>query len=234
MNRTPPRTRADDSAPAAKEKDGEPRPALHTSIYDELRRRLITGKIFPGVSLSTRGLAMEMGVSQMPVRDALSRLAAEGAIQIRAQRRIEVAEMTANRFSDLLGCRLLLEPEAAVAALPYINKSGLKRLKEIDARLDEAIEKGDVMGYMECNFHFHFAIYEANKRPALNRLIEAVWLQFGPFMRVVYGRFGTANLVDQHAIALKSIEANDAAALRNAISSDIRDGMALIGQDIWA
>jgi DNA-binding GntR family transcriptional regulator len=213
--------------------DGEPKPALHTNIYNELRRRLITGKIFPGVSLSTRRLAMEMGVSQMPVRDALSRLAAEGAIRIRAQRSIEVAGMTENRFSDLLECRLLLEPEAAVAALPHITRAKLRRLKEIDRRLDEAIERGDVIGYMECNFHFHFGIYQANDRPALNRLIEAVWLQFGPFMRVVYGRFGTSNLVDQHVIALQSIEANDANALRNAISSDIRDGMTLIGHDLW-
>ena len=53
-----------------------PVPALHASIYEDLRRRIITGKIMPGVGLSTRGLALELGVSQMPVRDALSRLAA--------------------------------------------------------------------------------------------------------------------------------------------------------------
>ena len=51
----------------------EDAPVLHASIYEELRRRLITGKIVPGVGLSTRGLAAELGVSQMPVRDALSR-----------------------------------------------------------------------------------------------------------------------------------------------------------------
>src|ERR1700740_3285036 len=46
-------------------------PVLHASIYEDLRRRMITGKIVPGVGLSTRGLAVELGVSQMPVRDAL-------------------------------------------------------------------------------------------------------------------------------------------------------------------
>ena len=73
-------------------------PVLHASIYGELRRRLITGKIVPGVGLSTRGLALEMGVSQMPIRDALSRLAAEGAVQIRSKRKIEVAAMTSDRL----------------------------------------------------------------------------------------------------------------------------------------
>jgi DNA-binding GntR family transcriptional regulator len=210
-----------------------PEPALHTSIYEELRRRMITGKIVSGVSLSTRGLALEMGVSQMPVRDALSRLAAEGAIQIRSKRKIEVSPMTETRFKDLLDCRLLLEPEAAVEALPHITPRVLKELKEIDAALDRAMLEGDVIGYMECNFQFHFRIYRANQRPTLNRLIEALWLQFGPFMRVVYGRYGTADLVDQHRLAVAAIEAKDAEGLRAAIASDLRDGMGLIGRGVW-
>jgi DNA-binding GntR family transcriptional regulator len=212
----------------------ESEPALHASIYDELRRRMITGKIMPGIGLSTRGLALEMGVSQMPVRDALSRLAAEGAVQIRSKRKIEVPAMTADRFQDLLACRLLLEPEAAVQALPQIGAGLLKRLREIDATLDAAMESGDVIAYMECNFEFHFTIYRANKRPTLNRLIEPLWLQFGPFMRVVYGRYGTANLVDQHRRALDAIETGDSDGLRKAIASDIADGMGLIAQGVWS
>ena len=209
-------------------------PVLHASIYDELRRRMITGKIVPGVGLSTRGLALEMSVSQMPVRDALSRLAAEGAVVIRSKRRIEVPAMSAERFGDLLDCRLMLEPEAAALALPQLTPAKLRRLREIDAAIDRAMRNGDVIGYMENNFAFHFNIYRANDRPILNRLIEALWLQFGPFMRVVYGRFGTANLVDQHQIALAAIEARDPDALRRAIASDIADGMGLIGRSNWA
>ena len=219
--------------PSAEDAEAGAEPLLHASIYEELRRRMITGKIVPGVGLSTRGLAQEMGVSQMPVRDALSRLAAEGAVEIRSKRKIEVPVMSAERFTDLLECRLMLEPEAAVLALPHITQARLKQLRDIDSALDRAMENGDVIAYMECNFAFHFGIYGANDRPTLNRLIEALWLQFGPFMRVVYGRFGTANLVDQHRIALDAIEAKDAEALRSAIASDIADGMGLIGRSTW-
>ena len=208
-------------------------PLLHASVYEELRARFITGKIAPGAALSTRGLALELGVSQMPVRDALSRLAAEGAVRIRSKRRVEAPAMNEARFADLLTCRLLLEPEAAALALPHIDPPLLKRLTEIDQAMDRAMEGGDVIGYMECNFAFHFNIYRANGRTTLNRLIETLWLQFGPFMRVVYGRFGTANLVDQHHVALAAIEASDADALRAAIASDIADGMGLIGASRW-
>jgi DNA-binding GntR family transcriptional regulator len=205
-------------------------PLLHASVYEELRRRLVTGKIVPGLGLSTRGLAVELGVSQMPVRDALSRLAAEGAVLIRSKRRIEVPPMTEDRFADLLACRLLLEPEAAVAAMPHIDPKSLKRLRDIDADMDRAIESGNVIAYMECNFAFHFGLYRANGRATLNRLIEALWLQFGPFMRTVYGYYGAANLVDQHRVALDALEAGDTEGLRRAIASDIADGMGLIGR----
>ena len=208
-----------------------PDPPLNVRVYEELRRRMITGKIVPGVGLSTRGLALELGVSQMPVREAMSRMAADGAVDIRSKRRIVTTAMTASRFDDLLACRLLLEPEAAVLALPHVNAAFLKRLRAIDRALDAAIESGDVIGYMENNFAFHFAIYAANRRPILNRLIETLWLQFGPFMRVVYGRYGTAELIDQHRVAIDALAAGNAAALRRAIASDIADGMGLIGRD---
>lgn len=209
-------------------------PLLHASIYEELRHRMITGKIVPGVTLSTRGLALELGVSQMPVRDAFSRLAAEGAVQIQSKRGVEVSVMTSERFSELLNCRLLLEPQAAVQALPHITPMMLKQLYEIDAALDRAMANGDVLGYMECNFQFHFSIYRANGSPTLNRLIEALWLQFGPFMRAMHGRSGTASLVvDQHRVALEAISAGDAEALRAAIAADIGDGMRLIARGVW-
>ena len=204
---------------------------LRASVHDELRHRFVTGKVVPGSGLSTRGLAQELGVSQMPVREALSRLAAEGAVEIRSKRRIVVPPMTDGRFADLLRCRELLEPEAAAMALPYIDAARLKRLRTVDDALGVALKSGDVQSYMERNFEFHFTIYRAQPRATIVQLIETLWLQFGPHMRVVYGRFGTANLVDQHQVALRAIRARSAARLKRAILADIRDGMALIGKN---
>ncbi len=207
---------------------------LHDNVYRELRRRFVTGKVTPEASLSTRGLAVELGVSQTPVREALSRLAADGAVQIRSKRRIAIPPMTTARFEDLLRCRLLLEPESAVAALAHMTPARIKRLREMDARIDRALRSGDVNAYMESNFDFHFTLYGANELKTLNHLIETLWLQFGPSMRVVYGRFGTAKLVDQHQVALHALESGDAATLRKAIEEDIADGMGLIGRSALA
>jgi len=203
---------------------------LRASVHDELRRRFVTGKVVPGGTLSTRALAAELGVSQMPVREALSRLAAEGAVAIRSKRRIVVPPMTAMRFADVLRCREVLEPVAAVAALPFIDGARVGQLEQIDEEIGEALVQGSVERYMEANHAFHFLLYRSQPGATLAQLIEALWLQFGPHMRVVYERFGTANLLDQHQIAIAAIRNGDAEALGQAILADIRDGMGLIGR----
>lgn len=165
----------------------------------------------------------------MPVRDALSRLAAEGAVEIRSKRRIMVPLLTPDLLEELMRCRLLLEPEAAVLALPSLDGKAQRALRAADAAIDAAIASGDVNTYMESNYAFHFLIYRARGDGVLPRMIETLWMRFGPLMRVVYGRVGTAALVDQHQQALDAIARGDAEGLRTAVAADIADGQALIG-----
>ena len=204
---------------------------LNGAIYAELRQRLVTGRMTPGHELSTRSLAQELGVSQTPVRDALSRLAAEGALEIRAKRRVRVPAMTAERFDDLLRCRLLLEPEAAALALPFIDSARLAKLRDADGAIDAAIAAGDDDAYMTNNHAFHFTLYRAQTGATMTQLIETLWLQFGPFMRLVYTRLPTRIVNDRHQEAIAAIQAKDAAALRAAIAADITEGMQLVGKN---
>ena len=154
----------------------------------------------------------------MPVRDALSRLAAEGAVAIRSKRRIMVPPTTPALLDELMRCRLLLEPEAAALALPALDGKAQRALRAADAAIDAAIASGDVNTYMESNYAFHFLIYRARGDGVLSRMIETLWMRFGPLMRVVYGRVGTARLIDQHGHALDAITRGDAGALRAAIA----------------
>ena len=197
--------------------------SLREKVYEDLRYRLITGRIAPGVGISTRGLAVEMGVSQMPVRDALSRIAAEGAVEIRSKRAVMVPRMTPARFEEIMRLRTLLEPMVATAALPHITADLAREIHAADEATDAALEGGDVRAYMESNHRFHSLIYGAAPLPLALRMIESLWMQFGPFMRVVYGRYGTAKMIDQHRVAIAAIAAGDAPALAAAIAADIGD-----------
>ena len=80
------------------------------------------------------------------------------------------------------------------------------------------------------NQEFHFALYNALPQPVFMAMIESLWLQFGPFMRMVVGRWGTSQVVDQHEQAIRAIRRRDAAALKASIEADIMDGMGIIGE----
>ena len=71
-----------------------------------------------------------------------------------------------------------------------------------------ACSNGDSSGYVAQNRDFHFLLYSSSQTQVLLPLIESVWLQTGPFMRVVYGRIGTSFVVDQHKAAIEALKAS--------------------------
>ena len=211
--------------------DAPERKITYEETYKSLYRSIIAGHFEPGKVLTIRGLAQELGCSAMPVRESVRRLVALGALEMQSTRRISVASMTEPRFQEILSARVLLEPEISARALPATNKKLIQQLERIDQELDDAINKGDPEMYSQKNWEFHFTIYRASECPILLRLIESVWLQFGPFMRMVTGRLGTTYQVDQHVKAIEAMKNNDEVALREAIRLDIQDGMERIALD---
>jgi DNA-binding GntR family transcriptional regulator len=206
--------------------------AAHEAVYRALRERILFGGFLPGGSVTLRGLAEGLGVSPMPVRDAVRRLTAERALVMRDNRRVLVTPMTRETFDQILFARTALEAELAARALPHIGKSDVDEIVRIDDRLDRAMADGDVSGYMRANYEFHFSIYGHARADVLVGLVESIWLQFGPFMRMAYGRFGTNKLEDHHEAAILAMRRGDARALRDAIAADIGQGMAFIGEGI--
>ena len=217
-------------ATTSEDKVAAPRPPVHEEVYAAIRQGLVGGSFVPGRSVTLRGLAELLGVSPMPVRAAVTRLVAERALARTSTRRISVPTMTAERFDELVRTRILLEGEAAQRALPFIDGERLAAIRRHDKRLEACLAAEDVEGYMSANHAFHFAIYRAAPSSVLVPLIETLWLQFGPFMRLVYERLDMEAIVDQHERAIEAIAAGDALRLRAAIEADIGDGMSIIGK----
>ncbi|MTI18070.1 GntR family transcriptional regulator [Rhodobacteraceae bacterium RKSG542] len=212
-----------EKTPTAKEKLNLP--TVHERIYQNLKERILFGGFLPGKAVTLRGLAEDLDVSAMPVREAVRRLIAEKALEMHGNRRVSVPLMTQESYEELSLSRRLLEPELAVRAMKNLEKRDIEELARIDGLIDNALLNGDVEGYMRGNHQFHFFIYSAAKSPIMLGLVESLWLQFGPFMRLVYGRYGTANLEDQHRQAIDALRARDEQALRAAILADIGQGM---------
>ena len=208
------------------------RGATRQQVDNAVRSGMLAGRFIPGKAVTIRGLAAELGVSPMPVREVLQRLAAENALEVKPNGRVQVPDMTPARFDEVLRARTLLEPELAELALPHLTSRDAKDLQSIDNDIDERLTSGDAEAYMRLNHAFHFRIYRASGSKVLLPLTDSLWLQFAPFMRTVYGRVGTASLEDRHKEAIRAIERQDAPALRAAIAADIADGMGLLGKEI--
>ncbi|MDX2307246.1 MAG: GntR family transcriptional regulator [Hyphomicrobium sp.] len=207
----------------------------HEGVYRQLRELILFGGIRPGSALTLRGIADDLGVSPMPVREAVRRLIAERALAMQDNRRVRVAPMTAEKFEQILFARRAIEPELAVRALANLDPSKIAEIEAIDEDVNRAMFEGDTEGYMRANYYFHFALYRHADAPTLLGLVDSIWLQFGPFMRMAYGRIGTSrieDIEDNHAQALAAIRTGDGAALRTAIDADIGQGMRYIGEAV--
>jgi DNA-binding GntR family transcriptional regulator len=216
---------------AAKQSSQNAQP-VHERVYAELCDSILAGQFVPGVSVTLRGIAEKLGVSPMPVREAIRRLVAERALEVLPNRRVCVAPMTRTRMRELNHARLSLEPELASLAMDSITKSDIRSLRRIDEELNQSLRSGDVDAYIRCNRNFHFGIYERANSPVLCPLVRSLWLQFAPFTRIVFGRMGTEELQDYHADALDALRKKDKQAFRNAITSDISEGMDMLVEHV--
>lgn len=200
----------------------------HEWVYRTLRARVMHGQVAPGVSLTLRGIAAEFGVSMTPAREAVRRLVAEGALKLSASGRISTPELASERIEELAALRALIEPELASRALPRAHAALTDRMAAINSVIDEMIIKGDASGYVRTNLEFHRTLYLRAQAPAMLALIETVWLQAGPTMRLLYERLQRRQATDLHRKIIAALRAGDEPGLRLAVRMDVTQGLRML------
>ncbi len=201
------------------------RAPVHLNVYHAVRNRVLYGNYAPGQALTLQGLAQDIAAGMTPVREAVRRLTAEGALRMRGNRRLEVPVLTGGDIDELTFLRSELEPELTRRATPRLSAGHIQTLRDLDRDLDAAIRSGDISGYLHLNHAFHHTLYASAEAPILLETTERLWLRFGPSLRVVCGRFGTSNLPDQHAEILTALELGNADAAAHAMREDVLQGM---------
>lgn len=201
---------------------------VHELVYQRLTHALMAGQIPAGRKLTSRKLAQEFGISDMPVRAALARLQALKALTALKNGSLVLPPMTRERFADLMSSRLICEGAATEQAATRISKTDLAGLAKSGKGLNKAARDQDIDSYLQHNYDFKFRIYRASGSPSLLFLIETLWLQAGPFLRSYHGKFGGdlkgILALDYHEAALDALGRADAAAAADAIRRDIADG----------
>ena len=195
---------------------------LQEQLYQNLRQALLSGRFQPGERLKIRDLANAWGTSPMPVRAALQRLVAEGALEGEPQRSLRVPLMTRERFLQILQVRQSLEGLAVEAAVPRLSDADKTLLRVCTDGMETALQRRDVRAYLEDNSRFLLTLYRACDNPTLLRMIEALWLQVGPFFNRLFTEADLSlRLNDFHENALEAVQRGDARAARAAIEQDI-------------
>ncbi|MET1076958.1 MAG: GntR family transcriptional regulator [Pseudomonas sp.] len=199
-----------------------PRDNLQELLYQRIREGLLEGRFQPGQRLKIRDLAAAWGTSPMPVRAALQRLVAEGALEAEPQRSVRVPLMTRERFQHLLSVRQALEGLAVEIAAPRIGPAEVQLLQGCIERMERALERRDVQAYLSDNSLFHLSLYRACGNPVLLRLIEGLWLQVGPFFNRLFTEADLSlRLNDFHDDTLRALQAGDGKAARAAVEQDL-------------
>ena len=197
----------------------------HEVTYARLRDMILYGVLAPGQPVTIQGLIKDLDVGMTPVREAIRRLTAEGALLPQGNRRVTVPRLTAGLLDQIAFARLTLEPKLAELACANASTGLLAQLRELDRPIYATIKAHDVQAYLRLNHAFHFALYEASEAWVLVDMARSLWLRFGPSLRVVVAREGALALPDLHIEALAAMARGDAAALAQAIERDIAQGV---------
>jgi DNA-binding GntR family transcriptional regulator len=204
----------------------------HEMIYQQLREKVLYGEFKPGNAVTLQGIADEMQVSLTPIRESVRKLIAVRALEFHGNRRISVPAMTQPRLEEIFTARLSLEGELVARAVSLVTDQKLTKLQAIDDQLDAAIAEGDTYNYLKYNFHFHHELYKMGESEIILPMVETLWSQLGPSLRVVCGRYGTSGLSDQHKKAIQALRVKDFQGARDAICNDILQGRQIILEEL--
>ena len=153
---------------------------MQKRVYDDLRDAFLESRFVPGQALTMRALAEMTGTSVQPVREALQRLCAEGALEWLPNTAFRVPGIDPERYRELWSLRKLLEGQATRLASQSISKADMTELKRINREMRAAMRKGDRDQVLRLNRDFHFTIYRAAQSPVLVSFIEMIWVRVSP------------------------------------------------------
>ena len=164
---------------------------LGKSVYATLREALAAGRFQPNDRLRIRELALQLGISVTPVRDAMLQLVQEEALVLRSPRDFRVPVLSVARYLEIRALRLELE------RLLLAN--------------EVAIARHDLAGALQCNQAFHLGLAQAAGMPTLTRFVDHLWMQTAPLIAAGYAAFSPDMRVGHHHAVIVALRQRDGA-----------------------
>lgn len=154
----------------------------------EIRAAIVRGDLAPGARIRQEATAHELGVSLIPVREALKTLASEGVVTYEPQRGYFVTELRGERISQLYEARELLETAAEQLAVGRVGEDELATMRAQVRAQERAAEERDAVEMIAANRVFHFTLFEACPNPLFVRFVAQLWDAIDPYRVLSYRR----------------------------------------------
>jgi DNA-binding GntR family transcriptional regulator len=144
---------------------------LSDQVFEIVRERIVTGSLPDNVPVRQDALAAELGVSKIPLREALGRLEQEGLLVSQANRGYSVRPMSADQADEIYALRLSIEPAAAARAAIHATEQDRTEALAAFQMLDDAAN-GNLAEVAVRNRHFHVALVRPGGRLLTTQLVE--------------------------------------------------------------
>jgi DNA-binding GntR family transcriptional regulator len=186
---------------------------LQDFVARNLVRAIASGELAPGTRLSPARLAEELGVSHIPVREALAALEAVGQVRRIPRVGFFVAELSVEDIEDIYHWRRILEDEANRIAVPKLTDADLERMREVNEQLAAAVTQPG-SAFAELNRVFHFIPVERAGSEHLTRFISHLWDAAARYQgATAYARLAKSLLQSHHDALMAAYQNRDAAAV---------------------
>jgi len=196
---------------------------LWQRVYDHLRGEILDGRLEPGAELAEVALSEQLGVSRGPLREAISRLAAEGLVTVRPRRGAVVRSLSEEEFLELYQVREALERMAVKLAVPRLTNEDFEALAAVNAAMDEHAARDEVEEFFRANLAFHARFLEACGNKKLQEVYGQLLDQVGRYrMRSLILRGNLGRSVSEHAAILRAAKRGDAERAAQLMADHIR------------
>lgn len=205
-----PTVRQGKRAPGAPQVLPIPRQTLTGMTLDALRERILHGHYPEGEPLRQDAIAEELGVSRIPVREALRQLEAEGLVTFNPHRGAVVSTLSLSEIEELFELRNQIELDLLRRAMPHIGSEDVTRAKEILDRYETALRNGDVASWGAMNWQFHSTLYAPADRPFTMGVAQKLHQQCDRYLRMQLAlTHGELRANEEHRAILTAVRKRD-------------------------
>ena len=196
----------------------------------QIRRRILTGSLRAGSKLHQEQLAVEFGMSRIPVRDAIRTLASEGLVSLQPRRTAVVTPVSLDDLAELYELRGAVEPMASALA---VSKLGPADLLKMRGHLRTMNETDDHLEWLEANDAFHACLFENSGRPRMIALLRQAREQTRRYtgIRMADGR---SDLDAEHRLILAAVERRDAQAVEALVRAHLISAFTVLRRELEA